>query len=503
MAALIPDLGRRCDPRLAERPQTRPELWAYICHFFGLALPYRKFTPGHSSPFDFVADGFFDPAQDIAAWACRSGIKTLGASILAALEYRFWDGIQGRVLSGSEDQARFLYEYWQRWCGTVLADRLDGEEHRLLTRVAGGRFEILAASQKKVRGGKVQRLFEDELDEIDPGIDAAAVGMIASSDHMPGRTVYTSTWHRSDGMMGRLVEACPDNGVRLHKWNVWEAIERCGEDRHQHGCGCRQCELAGVCVPKARAFHDDPGHEVGIAAEAMGLYRIDDVVKAFRKVSKATWQAEYECRRPSVEGLVYPEFDEHAHRCDRPPAKLTIFRALDWGMNVFVCLWLGEDKDGTVYLLDTYRAEHGTIHQHAAYIASHWLWNVRATYCDPAGRNRNDQTGKSNVQVFAESGIPCTYTLSAAAREVRNGIQLVRAALEPAAGKPRFFYVPSDNNRVFVKAMQNYRNRKVNDVWIDDPLDPQEFEHVPDALRYFYVNRRLPRDIARVRLGAW
>ena len=162
---------------------------------------------------------------------------------------------------------------------------------------------------------------------------------------------------------------------------------------------------------------------------------------------------------------------------------------------------LGEDKDGAAYVLDTYRAEHGTIHQHAAFIASHYLWDVRATYCDPAGRNRNDQTGKSNVQVFEEKGIPCTYTLSATAREVRNGIHLVRAALSPAAGRPRLFYADNENNRTFVKAMQSYRNRKVNSVWIDEPLDPQQYEHIPDALRYFFINRHLPRDIERVRLG--
>jgi len=50
--------------------------------------------------------------------------------------------------------------------------------------------------------------------------------------------------------------------------------------------------------------------------------------------------------------------------------------------------------------------------------------------------------------------------------------------------------------------MQSYRNRKVNSVWIDEPLDPQQYEHIPDALRYFYSKRRLPRRIEHVRLGA-
>ena len=216
-----------------ERPRTKQELWGLILAAFDIKLPWRSFTPGHSSPFNFVADCFFHPDADIAAWSCRSGIKTLGLSIVAALEFFYHDGLQARVLSGSEDQARHLYEYWARWCQTFLAHRVEGEVTRRLTRVAGGRFEILAASHKRVRGPKVQRLYEDELDEIPADIDRAAAGIIDSRPGMPGCTRYASTWHRVDGPMGRLVDGCPANGIRLHKWNIWEAIERCPRERHQ------------------------------------------------------------------------------------------------------------------------------------------------------------------------------------------------------------------------------------------------------------------------------
>jgi hypothetical protein len=478
------------------------ELWGFIKAHFGLGIPHRSFTPGHSTPLDFIAEAFFHPRQDIAVWANRSGIKTLGASILAAMEFLFTDGIQGRVLSGSEDQARNLYGYWQNWCNGVLAGRLDDRRvNRLLTKVGRGRFEILAASQKRVRGPKVQRLYEDELDEIDEEIDAAAVGMIASADGIPGRTIYTSTWHRPDGLMARLVDGCDQRGVRLLRWNLWESIENCPPDRHEEGRGCRRCPLEPACVAKAREFHEDADWPVGIAAEACGLYRLDDVIKAYRKVSALTWDAEFLCKRPSAEGLIYPQFDERVHRCNRPPAELTIYRAIDWGHGVFVCLWIGEDKDGCAYLLDTYRAELGTVHQHAEYIKAHRLRDAADTFCDPAGRNRNDQTGRSNVEVFRRHGIRCSYSLSPKAREVRNGILLVRAALRPASGPPRFRYVPGETNRTFVRAMQSYRSRKVNGVWLDEPQDPQECEHVPDALRYYFVNRNLPRGVAVVGYG--
>jgi hypothetical protein len=471
---------------------------------FSLTLPDKQFTPGHSTPFGFVADAFFRPWKDVAAWSSRSGGKTLGASILAALEFLFADGLQARVLAGSEAQALNLYEYWQRWCGGILSDRIEGDIKRLVTHVGGGKFEILAASQKQVRGSKVHRLYEDELDEIAPDIDSAAVGMIASSDGLPGRTVYTSTWHRGDGAMNRLIEGCPSNGVVLHKWNLWEAIERCPVDRHDKGAGCDICPLEPTCRTKAREFHRDEYRRVGIAAEAGGLYRVGDAIKAYRKVGRRMWDAEFLCKRPSIEGAVFPEFDRLVHGCraENVPAYLKIYRAVDWGMGVFVCLWMGQDSGGRVYLLDTYRAEYGRLKTHAECILNHRLQRIEATYCDPAGRNRNEQTGRSNIEEFRRWGIPCTYAMSPKLRNVQHGISLVRAAIAPADGPPMLRFVDGDNNRAFVKAMQSYHNRRVNNIWIDQPQDPQEFEHIPDALRYFFVNRRRSENVEVIAYGA-
>ncbi|MCE5280249.1 MAG: hypothetical protein ABFD92_09245 [Planctomycetaceae bacterium] len=444
------------------------------------------------------------PGQDMAAWANRSGGKTLSASILAALDFMRYDNVRACVLSGSEEQARNLYQYWLRWTELpMLKERLEGSPGRLLTNVAGGRLEILAASQKRVRGPKIQRLFRDEVDETDSEVLDASVGMLSSSDAMKARIIDTSTWHRADGPMSTLVENAQAKGIALHKWGIWESLEKCSARRHQHGRGCDVCPLEPVCRAKARQLRG-PDAKVGIARECVGLFRIDDAIKNFRRWSAARWQAEAECRRPSVEGRVFPEFDEGRHRCDQPPPDVKIYRAIDWGHGVFVCLWIARDKDGVSYVLDTYASEQATIHQHAQYIAAHPLSRgVADTYCDPAGRNRNDQSGQSNIEVFRkEYGIECTYNTASTAREVRNGIALIKAALDPADGRPRLFYTRGGGNAYFVKAMQRYHNRRVNGIWLDEPADPQEHEHIPDALRYYFVNVDLCRSIGVIRLGA-
>jgi len=529
------------------KPANDKELWAFIKAHFDIRLPFRAYSAGHSSPFGFIADAFFNPADDVAAWANRSGGKTLGASVLARLEFIWSSGLNARVLSGSQDQAKNLYEYWTNWCHSIRRDQLNGPVNMLKTAINGGKLAILPASQKAVRGPKLHRLYLDEVDEIDPELMDAAAGMVASRNDIPGRTVYTSTWHRMSGSMGRLVDGIPDNGVRLHRWNLWECIGQCPVERHEHGRNCKTCPLGEDCLQARRncvlgntrspgvaggpnmdqqagqvadvhlrrigrthsegpqagiaaePFGDGADSRLelaqrgtngpGIAAEPFGIYAVADAIKAAQKVSRETWDAEYLCNRPSPQGLVYPAFDELRHVIDKPPEHLTIYRAIDWGYNAFVCLWIGVDKSDAAYILDTYLAQTARVADNAKYIKDHRIQNVAATYCDPAGRNKNDQTGRSDIDEFRKRGVHCTYRLDRQSTEVANGIRLVRNHLNPASGPPRLFIVRGPNNKAAIRAFQSYINRKVNGEYIDEPVKPQDNDHIPDALRYFFVNR--------------
>ena len=146
-------------------------------------------------------------------------------------------------------------------------------------------------------------------------------------------------------------------------------------------------------------------------------------------------------------------------------------------------------------------AERAKLATHLAHIKAHRLQKVKATYVDPSGRNKNDQTGRSNIQECEAAGIPCTYTLAQKLTTVQNGIQLIRADLNPASGPPRQYYADTPNNRTFVRAMQSYHNRKVNGIWIDEPQKPQDWDHTPDALRYFYANMQKSGGIGVARMG--
>jgi len=486
-----------------KRPVTSQEIWLFVFQQFGVKLPYAIESPSHSSPLLFLTEAFNNPNRDIAAWSCRSGGKTLVASILAAMEYMFTDNLQARVLSGSEDQAKNLYQYWANWCYNIplLKNRLESDVKKGETIVKGGKIEILAASEKRVRGPKIQRLYEDELDEIHPDIDASAAGMMASRPNLPACTRYMSTWHRPNGLMAKLVNESATNGVSVHKWNVFDIIAGCPEERHENGVGCLSCPLKNVCVGKMQ--ETKPDSNIGIAStHKCGLYQIDDVIKVYQKVGLQNWEAEYECKRPVVEGLVYPMFDAVIHGTDKVPDYLTYYRCIDWGYRDFVCLWVGMDKLENLYVLDTYKAQSGTVKQHAKFINAHKIKHVKDTFVDPAGRNKNDQTGKSSIQEIGEYGIKCRYTLSDRLRNVQNGIQMVRAMLQPATGPAKLHYLRTENNQTFVNDMQSYINRKVNDIYIDDPVKPQDADHITDSLRYLIVNIKRQQGVVVSRLSA-
>ena len=65
-----------------------------------------------------------------------------------------------------------------------------------------------------------------------------------------------------------------------------------------------------------------------------------------------------------------------------------------------------------------------------------------------------------------------------------DGIELVRAAIQPATGQPRLFVDPRCER--LIKSLRSYHYA---DGGSELPLKDGENDHAVDALRYFYVNR--------------
>ena len=65
-------------------------------------------------------------------------------------------------------------------------------------------------------------------------------------------------------------------------------------------------------------------------------------------------------------------------------------------------------------------------------------WQGRIVCCDPAGNARNDQTSVSNVAMLRKAG----FVVRSRGSGIVDGLEMIRAALAPAAGRPRLFVHP-------------------------------------------------------------
>ena len=321
-----------------------------------------------------------------------------------------------------------------------------------------------------MRGTHVQKLRCDEVELFRPEVFAAAKFTTQSTDRIVAAMELISTMHRPYGLMQKEVAAAADRGVPVFKWCVWETIEPCV------GRTCSQCRLWGDCQ--------------GRAQRAGGYLKIDDCIAQMCRSSRAGWESEMLCIRPSLENAVFSDFDPdiHVRPVDYEP-NLPLYRTLDFGfVNPFVCLWLQVDGEGTVRVIDEYVRRQATIEVHAAELKARTPCpqeRVAATFCDPSGDGRGGTTGTSTVHELRNLGIITKYRRSA----VPEGIELIRRAIRSGDGKASL--VISPNCPRLIEALQCYHYPDATHAAGSEvPLKDGVYAHPIDALRYFFINRQ-------------
>ncbi|MCP4593332.1 MAG: hypothetical protein GY842_21565 [bacterium] len=469
------------------RPRSRADLKRYVKIFLGIDVPDVKLCPDHSSPMDYLwrsfnvdfddgscrtnrTDGTYSNA-DCIVWANRAGGKTELAAVATLLDGLFKPDCQIRILGGSGEQSSRMYEYLTTFLHKGFEGALAGPVRKGGCRFANGAgVEVLTQSATSVRGQHVQKLRCDEVELFDEEVFAAAKFTTLSRDGIRAGMELISTMHRPYGIMQREVSAAANAGVPIFKWCLWETIERCV------GRNCSQCPLWGDCQ--------------GRAQQATGYLRIDDCIAQMRRSSRSGWEAEMLCIRPSLENIVFSEFDPAAHvgEVDYDP-NLPLYRTLDFGfVNPFVCLWVQVDHEGTVRVIDEYVRSRATIDVHATQIKTQTPCaeeQVSATFCDPAGAGANDITGTSTVRELRSLGIATRYRKSG----IVAGIELIRRAIRSGAGASSL--VVSARCCRLIEAMQCYHYPDSGAAALGElPLKDGVYDHPIDALRYFFINHQ-------------
>ncbi len=480
-------------------PMTKQDLRNYVKVFLGIDIPDKAICPEHDSPMDYLwhtfsADFPKGPNSqavishskseilnlkseiprlnaDCIVWANRAGGKTELAAVATLLDCIFKPSCQVRILGGSGEQSSRMYEYLTGFLHRGFDQFLAGPALKTKCRFANGSaVEVLTQSPMSVRGQHIQKLRCDEVELFDEAVFAAAKFTTQSTANLLAAMELISTMHRPYGLMQKVVASAPQFNTPIFKWCMFEVIEKCT------GRTCSQCALWSDCAGRAK--------------RANGYLRIDDCITQMRRASRAGFEAEMLCKRPSLENVVFADFDPQIHvkPIDYNP-NLPLYRTLDFGfVNPFVCLWIQVDADGVVRVIDEYIRSRAIIDVHAAEIKARTPCpeeRVAATFCDPAGAGANDVTGTSVVRELRTLGIVTRFKRSG----IVEGTELIRRAIRSGDGRSSLLISPRCPR--LIEAMQCYH-------YPDQPTPaelPQKdgtYDHPIDAMRYFFINHAQP-----------
>ena len=478
-------------------PATADELHRWIRDELGVYVPRESLVGGHAAPFEYLKHVFFEGALtpdeplDCVVWASRGGGKTFLGAVATVLDLVFKPGIEIRILGGSLDQSKRMHAHLLRLFATqTLAEMIDGRAtERRLRLTNGSSVELLAQSQASVRGTRVQKLRCDEVELFDPEVWEAAQLVTRSKDcggiMVHGSIECLSTMHLPHGLMHRLVHS-PDEARRtVFRWSVIDVLERCGQDRD-----CERCSLQPECGGLAKA------RPIG----SCGHVSIDDAIRMKHRVGSAMWASEMLCDRPRRTDAVLPEFDPAVHVVDDANVLMQRVRderddilwvaGMDFGYRsptvvVFAAVLAGEDGTELLVVVDEHAASGLVLDRHVEAIKAS-PWPAPAWFgVDPAGRQRNDQTGQSNIDALRAAG----FDVRSRPSRLVEGIDMVRARLSPADGSTPRLYIHR-RCATLIESLERYHYPPGRPDCIEPAKDGAD--HAVDALRYLVLNLDRP-----------
>lgn len=481
-------------------PTTPHALWSWVMAYTGVRIARMPVCRGHNAPWESFRDLFLTRPPIALVLGPRGGGKSFLSGLGTHLDSRFRPGHGTRILGGSLAQSEQIYR-------AIVAFALDGRgplgtdreavESLLKTEARyrnGSEVSILAASPKSVRGPHVPTLKLDEVDEIDPELREASMGMCMAKGASPAQVVMTSTWHKVGGPMADLIARGEKGEFPVYRFCAFEVLERCPDSRSGPSLErCPECPIVKWCHEDRKATPLGQPLPPPKAKLSAGHYAIDSLIQKARAVSVRAFEADYLCKGPRPSGLWFKEFDPAIHV--RPEAeydpRLPVHLAIDSGLRTGA-VWFQvreSPRDGShhVSVFADYYADDlpGGAEAHARAIVA-----VGAVRCngrrehgstDPAGNARSPM-GTSVLAEYERGGLARLAHWRNYPGSVGDGLALLEALISPAAGPPALTVHPRCKHTA--DALAGYRRAKRGGVWEDRPEDPQHpHEEMVDSLR--------------------
>lgn len=200
------------------------------------------------------------------------------------------------------------------------------------------------------------------------------------------------------------------------------------------------------------------------------------------------------------EGQYFPEFNRKYHVIEpfEIPKTWRIYRTRDYGLDMAACLWIATDWNMNAYVYKEFE-QSDLIISEAAKEINNRTTEEEKIYCDyapPDMWNRQRETGKSQADIFAESG---QYLTKSSNNRIAGWLSLHEwlKLREDEQGnmQPKLHIFNNCINLIKCLPALQHDEKNVNDV----ATEPHEITHITDALRYFCVMYQLPPSITQPR----
>lgn len=214
---------------LRRPPVTKDELWWTVKALWGVAIPKTSVCPGHTSPFDAFAEGYFGNHANWVLWYGSRGTgKSYLLALLALTKAALMD-INVTLLGGSMAQSENVAQHVEAltnhhnaptWAiSRAIKTELSFVENWI---------RPLPASQKTVRGPHPQMTCLDEIDEMERPIYDAAMGQAMAKENtkgivVPEMIVASSTWQNPIGTFQEIKEEAEAKGLPIRTW-CWREV---------------------------------------------------------------------------------------------------------------------------------------------------------------------------------------------------------------------------------------------------------------------------------------
>lgn len=534
--------------------KNKQELKNWIKFHIGLHLPDVTVSRyADTNPLDVIWEVYSicvlrqnpENIQELLFVAGRGSGKTLGMAIaeLMVILHDKRDVVHvGAIMS----QAKRCYEYQMKF---LLSDKIKpvvdppkaSIEDKILQKanmekshfIIDGEqvtLEVLPCTLKSVNGPHVPLVVVDEIDTVSgEGLKAFKDinGMLDSKNGKKSLRVGISTRKSRYGLMNQQIENADKEGRHVRRWTSFEFTERCPDEmsgtipteaytlqdtmetlsveefnkkdpKKQKeyikytlpGEKCVTCPIAPICLGDAK----------NQTSKSPMLKPIEELVKKVRSEGADWALAQLMNLKPSVEGIIYKEFEEKVHvktwnemwftltgkefpgecghdvfvkKCHE--LKLTCYGGIDWGWsNPNTVVYFFVDRKDNIYVVRaegmTYVSQPAWVH----HIKTRWHHMYRCQLYFP------DVADQGAIEEMKKAGLPAANDVDKA---INTGIQAIKKMLRvPGQTEPKLF-IAKETCGPLITEFQMY-HFKTDAAGIITDIPEEEFDHWLDALRY-------------------